>query len=174
MRAWPRWSIDAALIVAALVALAVLGGRPSHPGVAVQLRDAAPGLDELRVDVAGAVAHPGVVTVAPGSRVVDAIGLAGGPTAEADTTALNLARRIVDQDHVVVPERTERTSTLLDINVAGAAQLEALPGIGKVTAAAILDSRARDGAYTSTDDLVVRGVITARVYAGLRDLVTTW
>ncbi len=172
MHGWSRWLLDAALVVAALAALVVLGTRPSSPGVEVERREAPGTLDTLRVDVAGAVLRPGVVTVEPGARVADALALAGGPSPEADTAALNLSRRLVDEDHVVVPRVGDRRPTALDLNTASAAQLEALPGVGKVTASAILDSRARDGVFASTDDLVTRGLTTPRVYAQFRDLVT--
>ena len=125
----------------------------------------------MRVDVAGAVLRPGVVTAAPGERVIDAVNRAGGVTPDAETTALNLSRRVVDEDHIVVPRRGERAA-LIDLNRATPAQLEALPGVGPVTAAAIVSARERSGPYQTTDELVVRAVLTARVYAQVRDLLT--
>lgn len=171
MRAWSRWALDAGLVLAAVVALVILGGRGQQDGVENQIRDAPGGLDELRVDVAGAVASPGVVTVAPGSRVSDAIALAGGPTAETDAAALNLARRVIDEDHIVVPRAGERHTALLDLNAAITQQLEALPGIGRVTADAIIAARQR-APFRSSDDLVTRGITSQRVYEQIRDLVT--
>ncbi|RLT42823.1 MAG: hypothetical protein DWI58_05755 [Chloroflexi bacterium] len=89
--------LQAALVVASLVALSVLGARqPASPGVEVERRAAAPGIDEIRVQVGGAVRAPGVVTAQPGERVVDAIARAGSVTPEADTTTINLARRVQD------------------------------------------------------------------------------
>ena len=57
---------------------------------------------KLVVSVTGLVAKPGLVTIAPGSRVADAIAAAGGATAEADLTGLNLAARLSDGDSVVI------------------------------------------------------------------------
>ncbi|RLT27468.1 MAG: hypothetical protein DWI48_03445 [Chloroflexi bacterium] len=169
----PRWLLDAALVALALIALIVLTTRDRSPGIEVEHLDALGGLDELRVDIAGAVARPGVVTVAPGARVTDALTLAGGPTSEADTAPLNLSRRLVDEDHIVVPRVGDRRPALLNLNTATSAQLEALPAIGKVTADAILASRTRDGLFMSTDDLVARGLLPVRSYEQVRDLVTT-
>lgn len=171
MRAWSRWGIDAVLVLAALVALVVLTQRGQPEGVEIERREAPDGLDEVRVEVAGAVARPGVVTVAPGSRVADALALAGGATAEADTGALNLARRVMDEERLLVPRLGERRTALLDLNRATAPQLEALPGIGRVTAEAILAARERQP-FASSDDLVARGLTSARVYEQVRDLVT--
>ena len=163
-----RWNLLLAILAAvALIVLATRGGEDR--GIEIEARDPAPGIDELRVDVAGAVVRPGVIIVAPGERVADALARAGGPTAEADTAAVNLARRLVDEDHIVVPRRGER-SALLDLNAATARQLEALPGIGPVLAAAVLASRSR-AAFTSTDELVERGLISPRVYEAIRNLV---
>ena len=171
MRAWSRWGIDAALAFAAVVALTVLTQRGQPEGLSVERREAPGGLDEVRVEVAGAVARPGVVTVAPGSRVGDAVALAGGATAEADTAALNLARRVTDEEQLIVPRIGERRTALIDLNRATVPQLEALPGIGRVTAEAIVAARERQP-FASSDDLVTRGLTSARVYEQLRDLVT--
>ncbi|MDP9110995.1 MAG: SLBB domain-containing protein, partial [Candidatus Eremiobacteraeota bacterium] len=52
--------------------------------------------------VAGAVAHPGLYRLPAGSRVGDAVALAGGLAAGADAVAVNLAARISDGDEVAV------------------------------------------------------------------------
>ena len=140
------------------------------PGIEIERGDPLPGIDEVRVHVAGAVARPGVVTVRPGDRVADAIALAGGLGRGADAAALNLSRRLRDQDRVVVPRIGER-SPLLDVNEASAEQLDALPGIGPVYSAAIVTARESGGRYATTDDLVGRGVLPERVYEGIRDLI---
>jgi competence protein ComEA len=162
------WNLG--LAAAAVVAVLVLGLRSEDTGIEIEPRDPAAGIDELRVDVAGAVPYPGVVTVTPGERVTDALARAGGPTPDAETATLNLSRRLVDEDHIAVPRRGERAA-LLDLNRATATQLEALPGIGAVAAAAIVSARQRDGPFQSTDDLVDRRVLTPRTYAQVRDLL---
>jgi DNA uptake protein ComE-like DNA-binding protein len=97
--------LNLALLASIVVALVVLATRcESATGIEVEIRDPRPGIDEIRVDTAGAVLIPGVIVAAPGDRVIDAIEQAGGFTEDADRGALNLARRVVDQDHIIVPE----------------------------------------------------------------------
>ena len=156
---------------AAVVAFAVLVLRDGgHRGIEIERLEPLPGVDELRVEVAGAVAEPGVFTVRPGDRVIDAIALAGGLTADADSAPLNLSRRLHDEDRVLVP-RTGELPPLLDVNAASAAQLDALPGIGPVYATAIVSARDRGGPFATTDDLVERSVIPEHVYEAIRDLI---
>ncbi len=160
-----------ALLVPAVLILVVRA--QASPGILIEPREPLPGVDQVRVQVAGAVLQPGVVTVAPGARVADAVALAGGVTSDADTTAVNMARRVVDEDQIVVPRLGDSTaSALVDLNRASAKELEALPGVGAVTAQRIMDARAARP-FASSDNLVARKLVSARVYAGIRDLVAT-
>ena len=171
----PRLSTTAAVRVAfaaaAVLALAVItlrseGGR----GVEVQRRDPPAGLDEIRVDVGGAVVAPGVYVIEPGMRVVDAIELAGGLAEGAETAPLNLSRRLRDEDRVRVP-RVGELPALLDVNAASASELDALPGIGEAYSAAIVEARDLEGPFVTTDALVERGVLPEHVYEQIRDLI---
>lgn len=166
-----RGALQLVLAAAAILALVVLALRSGDDrGIEIELREPRPGVDEIRVDVSGAVLRPQVVVVAPGDRVADAIALAGGLAPEADTAALNLSRRVVDEDVVRVP-RLGEAAALLDVNVASRSELDGLPGIGEAYSAAIVEGRERDGPYATTDDLVARGVIPERVYEQIRDLI---
>jgi competence protein ComEA len=128
-----------------------------------------------------------------GARVLDAVAAAGGATAEADLSLLNLARPVVDGEQVLVPRPGEEVPSppaggapaaspgqapgapgaRVDVNRATAAELETLPGIGPVLAARIVAHRDERGPFTSVDDLQsVRGVGPS-LLADLRDLVTT-
>ena len=82
----------------------LLSRAPAPLGVEVERRAPAPGIDEIRVQVDGAVQAPGVILVQPRERVSGAIARAGGVTTEADTAAINLARRVQDQNQVIVPQ----------------------------------------------------------------------
>lgn len=167
----PLRLLQAALVIASLAAIVVLVSREPAPlSVEVERRTPSPGIDEIRVHVGGAVHSPGVVIAQPGERVSDAIARAGGVTPEADPGAINLARRVLDQDQVVLPKVGQATTRLLDLNRATQAQLEALPGIGAARATAILAARAQ-APFTTTDELLDRGLITPSVYAQVRDLV---
>jgi competence protein ComEA len=160
--------------VVLLGALLVLGvPRLLHRGaghVAVPLlrpprtaRAAAPS-SKLVVDVAGAVRRPGLHELAPGTRIADALAAAGGATAKADITAVNLAAPIADGEQIVVPARGSGTAGAssgaapsptapLDLNSASLEQLDALPGIGPTTAQKILDYRQAHGSFHSLADL---------------------
>lgn len=166
-------ALQLALALAILAALGVLALRSgSDRGIEIEARDPRPGIDELRVSVVGAVLRPGVVTAAPGDRVADAIAQAGGIAPDADLTAVNLARRLADEDQIVVPLIGER-EPLIDINSASASELKTLPGIGPVYAAAIVAERERGGPFLTTDDLVLRGALPQHVYVNVRDLIAT-
>ncbi len=126
---------------------------------------------EMTVHVTGAVASPGVITVAAGARVADAIAAAGEATAEAETHRLNLARPLADGEQIHVPVEGEDVAPppagddgtagvdaegLVDLNRADAATLETLPGIGPARAEAIIEYRETNGPFAEPGDL--RGV----------------
>jgi competence protein ComEA len=136
---------------------------------------------QLVVDVAGAVAHPGVYRLAAGARIADALAAAGGATEEADLVALNKAAPVRDGQRVYVPRPGETVPAgsagsdaqlKIDINHANAAELEALPGIGPTTAARIVRSRG-GRPFARIEELQTRGLVTARVFADIKDMVTT-
>ena len=123
---------------------------------------------EVTVDVAGKVRRPGIAVLPPGSRVVDALEAAGGARRGVDLTALNLARPLVDGEQILVgvavPSGVAGTlgttgtpgevGPLVNINTADPVALETLPGVGPVTAAAIVGWRTENGAFTSVDELL--------------------
>jgi competence protein ComEA len=140
----------------------------------------------IRVAVSGAVATPGVVIVPAGSRLSDIAAAAGGFSDDADYSALNLAGRVGDGEHVVIP-RMDSSSAAgvpvldagasgeagpLDLNVASAEDLEELPGIGEVLAARIVAHRDEHGPFTSVDDLAQVEGISQRLLEELKPLVT--
>jgi competence protein ComEA len=170
-----------------LVALLVLGApRLLHrgaSGVAVPPlrvpRPASAVKAKLVVDVAGAVRHPGLYRLEQGTRIADAVAMAGGATARADIELVNLAAPLADGEQVVVPTRgaaaasggTASPSVPLDLNTASLEQLDTLPGIGPSTAQKILDYRQEHGAFHSLADLdAVSGIGPSRL-AQLKGLV---
>ena len=169
------------LVVAAKVLL-----RPARPAVPPPVRVAVPvghaAAPRLFVNVVGAVRRPGLYTLKDGSRVADAVIRAGGPTPKAQIELLNLAARIADGEQIVVPRRGlanpgvaasggSAAAGPVHLNSATLEQLDALPGVGPVTAQKILDYRQQHGAFGSVDELdAIAGIGPARLEQ-LRGLV---
>ncbi|OMC39966.1 hypothetical protein A5740_26525 [Mycobacterium sp. GA-1841] len=170
----------------------VSSAGPTSPGGAPQ----AP----VVVSVVGLVHKPGLVTLQTGARIADALEAAGGPLEGADLIGLNLARRLGDGEQIVVgieappgqpmtmgssvagqaPAPPQQAGSgpssaappgPVDLNTATADDLDALPGVGPVTAEAILAWRAAHGRFDSVDQLgEVDGIGPARLEK-LRELV---
>jgi competence protein ComEA len=138
----------------------------------------------LSVHVAGEVAAPGVHQMPVGSRVIDAITAADGPTDDAELDALNLASFVADGDRVYVPSSEamngdpfiyleQGVGSTINVNTASAIELESLPGVGPATASQIIREREANGPFSSIDDLTrVSGIGPATVEK-LRDVAST-
>ena len=134
----------------------------------------------LVVDVAGAVRRAGLYHFREGSRIADAIARAGGARQGADLDLVNLAAPLADGEQVLVPRGpggaaaaagASSPTAPVDLNSATAEQLDALPGIGPVTAQKIVDYRQAHGAFHSVDDLdAIPGIGPSRI-ENLRGLV---
>lgn len=177
----PRRAVIIGLIVIAVIGLGVFGflrTRTADEPDQAEIR-AEPTADaQARVHVAGAVKKPGVVTLDGGARVVDAISAAGGTEKNADLNRVNLARVVKDGEQIVVPEISSSgagaeaqgstagagpapgageeaggSGEKININSASEAELENLPGVGPVTAAAIVSYREENGPFSSVDAL---------------------
>ncbi|WP_345480523.1 helix-hairpin-helix domain-containing protein [Amnibacterium soli] len=176
----------AAAAVVLLVAVVLAAGQASGseaeaPAVRVVPTAAAP--TPALVHVSGAVRHPGLVALPAGSRIIDAITAAGGPTGAADQSGVNLAARVADGQQVVVPKRGAPSAAAsgstagtggpatVSLGSATAAQLETLPRIGPALAARIIAYRDAHGGFSSVDQLSEVGGIGPKTLAGLRDLV---
>lgn len=140
---------------------------------------------KLLVHVVGAVRRPGLYRLADGARFADAVRAAGGTTPEAALEQVNLAAPVADGLQVVVPRTVPDASGEpsvaggadaapagpLHLNLATLEQLDALPGVGPVTAKKILDYREQHGAFTSVEQLdAIPGIGPARIEQ-LRELV---
>ncbi len=143
-------------------------------------------LRRIKVDVSGAVERPGVYEIPDDSRVKDVLITAGGLAAKADrnyiSKSVNLAQRVVDGTKFYFPFENEvsqgsfgqtalgsatQTSYQLNINTATSAELDALPGVGPVTAGRIIAARP----YQNISELVSRKIVTNSVYQKIKDRV---
>ena len=182
------------LLVAGIVLLAVLalGGRlllrsdrpavPEPIRVAAQSPASSAATSQLFVHVVGAVRRPGLYRLDAGSRVADALARAGGTTRRAQLELVNLAAPLADGQQVVVPRRGSVASAAagagglaptapVQLSTATLEQLDALPGVGPVTAQKILDYRQQHGSFRSVDELdAISGIGPARLEQ-LRGLV---
>lgn len=155
---------------------------------------------ELVVHVAGEVRHAGVVRLGPGARVQDAVDAAGGLSDGADTSRLNLARTVNDGERIWVPSPGEEVPEVPDpagtgpsgssggpsgpaddgsgavqqinLNTADQAVLEELPGVGPVTAGAIVAWREENGGFSTPDELLEVSGIGESTLDKLRPHVT--
>jgi competence protein ComEA len=138
--------------------------------------------DALVVDVVGAVVRPGLYRLPHGARVADAVRHAGGLTRKADRAAVNLAAPLVDGEQVRVAAKgavvtgassggASATPAPVSLSTATAEQLDALPGVGPVTAQKIVTYREQHGPFTSVEALdAIPGIGPARI-ADLQGLV---
>ena len=149
-------------------------------------RHAAPA-DDLVVYVAGDVRKPGLYHLHPGDRYAKALTLAGGFGASAEAGGINLAQRAADGEEVYVPAAGEAPRSRLreprtrearsrrhraspppegsvDVNMADAAALAAIPGIGRAVGSRIVELREREGSFASLDELLdVAGMTQSRL-----------
>ncbi len=118
---------------------------------------------KVTVHVAGKIRKPGVYLLPSGARVADAVTAAGGVTRGASTGSLNLARRLIDGEQIMVGARAgsaapgssaaDPATAVLDLNSATADQLEQLPGVGEVLATRITEFRDTHGGFSSVEQL---------------------
>jgi len=132
---------------------------------------------EIYVHVAGEVKKPGLYALSIGSRVEDAIELAGGMTKSAFEQSVNLARMVSDGEQIVVLDKS-RVSTagadaeFISLNSATTEQLESLPGVGPAMAARIIEHRESIGSFSDLTQLKDVSGIGDKLYAKISQALT--
>lgn len=150
---------------------------------------------QLYVYLCGAVALPGVYCLAEGSRLYEAVELAGGLTQDADENCLNMARQITDGEQIVVltleeaallkeagtyqypPAADVQASApqgagLVNINTATVPELTSVSGIGESRAQAIIDYREKNGRFGSIEDIKNVDGIKDGLFSKIKDKIT--
>lgn len=171
------------------------GGAPAVAGEASGNGAGAPALQTesealICVHVCGAVNAPGVYEMAEGSRVCDAVALAGGFAEDADSTWINQAGYVQDgqQLYVYTAEETQGLSRdapphgeaavqdtadgLVNLNTAGREELMTLPGIGEAKADAIIAWRTEHGAFGAIEEIQQISGIKEAVFSKIKDRIT--
>ena len=152
--------------------------------------------NKIKIDIEGAVISAGVYEMEEGSRIADILTLSGGLSADADrlwvAKNLNRAARLTDGSKIYIPTEAELssgktsssslgdlgdlgdlagvTSKTVNINTASSAELEALPGIGPVTAGKIISGRP----YQTVEELKTRKIISSSLFGRLKDSFTIY
>lgn len=128
--------------------------------------------NQIIVDIKGEVNRPGIYYLNSGSRVIDAINLAGGLTPHADVDNINLAGIIDDAMIIYIFKKQLNNQQLISINKATVDQLMKLPGIGEVKAKNIIKHRTINGYFMSLEELKNVEGISEALYKQIKELIT--
>lgn len=135
----------------------------------------------IYVQIAGAVTHPGVYALKKGSRVFEAVELAGGMTPEADFNQCNQAKELTDGEMIQISTLEEtniqkqateiQQDGKVNLNTATQEQLMTLPGIGESKAMSILAFREKNGGFSKIEELKQIEGIKEGVYSKIEDSI---
>lgn len=184
------WTVAFAIIIALLSTGLILLLVQAPRGEAVILRPP-PTPQPIQVYVTGGVTNPGVYALPVESRRLDAVEAAGGFSAEAEPSGLNLAALLEDGEHLLVPTlvsnpglpgdqhpapqistQDAKSASLINLNTATQSELESLPGIGPVLAREIISYRDSNGPFQNIEDVIeVKGIGPAK-YDQIKDMIT--
>lgn len=146
---------------------------------------------EIFVHLSGAVNKPGVLKLSEGTRVYEAVEMAGGLEVDADSSGINLARTLQDEERIHIPREGEvqtnpvqyanpatqsmgggtGQSGLININTADSAALQTLTGIGPSTAEKIMDYRQSSGPFRSIEQIKEVSGIGEKTYEKFKDKI---
>lgn len=146
---------------------------------------------EITVYVSGEVNKPGIVTLTDGDRLATAVEKVGGTTKKADLNGINMAIKLQDEMHYIIPKigevvkdnvsqtvsndntndsKTSQTP-LININTATIEELDALPGVGEATANKILNHRSENGEFKSIEEIKNVNGIGDKKFEEMKNLI---
>ena len=155
----------------------------------------------IYVHVCGQVVSPGVYQLLKGSRVYEAVAMAGGCTEQGAPDCLNMAQELTDGMKIQVPDQEtarrileEQASgagvinpsetgpdspgtsgegaALVNINTASREQLTTLPGIGESRAEDIIRYREEYGGFQKIEDIMKVSGIKEAAFQKIKDRIT--
>lgn len=177
--------IGLGLVGIVLVVGGLVAGSNKAPSTAIDFPKESLVSSQITVDVSGAVVSPGVYELEAEARIEDAIKAAGGLSEQASgeyvSKSLNLAQKISDGVKIYIPYQGDptspngyagqgkiagvNTSGMVNINTGTQAELEALPGIGPVTASKIISGRP----YLKVEDLLSQKIVPKATFEKIKD-----
>ena len=139
----------------------------------------------ITVFISGEVKNPGVVTIDAEKRLSDAVNELGGTTENADLNKVNLATKLKDESHYIIPKigdnlesfnnetsENDNKNNLININTASIQELDTLPGIGEATANKIVNYREEKGKFNSIEEIKNVNGIGDKKYEELKTLIS--
>lgn len=120
--------------------------------------------NKIKIHILGAVNYNGIIELESGSRISDAIEIAGGLTEIADVSKVNLAYVLEDGEKLYIPTIHDENdieylisesgvNEKVNINTAKIDELQNIPGVGPSIAQAIIDYRDENGKFKSIEDI---------------------
>lgn len=147
----------------------------------------------IGIHISGQVKNPGFIWIEEGKRLYDALYYVGGALSEADLDAVNLSKKLIDEEKIYIPKKGEIVETTeiglsnvqgtakgggistngkVNINTATQSELDTLPGIGETLAKRIFDYRSTNGPFKSIEDIRNVNGIGQKRYDDIKDLIT--
>lgn len=143
-------------------------------------------VSKIFVEIKGEVLTPDVYELEEDSIVKDLIEIAGGLKEEADISTINRAKKLKNNELVIIPNINDKSSTnifneistesneLININLADISELKKITGIGEVKAQSIIDYREKSGGFKSIDEIKNVDGIGEKTFEKIKDEITLW